>query len=217
MKRARSLDAVVIATDAAEIANACRAFGAVVEMTRADHPSGTDRVAEVVSRMPSVEFAVNVQGDEPEVRPEDVDVLVDTLRRSGADVATLAAPCPPERFGEASSVKVVVDRRGRALYFSRAPIPHPRFAKEAPAQIPMQHVGLYGFRREALAAFAELAPTPLERTEGLEQLRFLEHGRSIAVGTIARAPVGVDTPDDYARFVAAWRARTGPGNALGAR
>jgi len=204
--RARTLDAAIVATDSAEIAEDARGFGARVALTRADHATGTDRVAEVVASMPSVEIAVNVQGDEPEVRPDDVDRLVDALRTSGADVATLAAPCPDERSGDASCVKVVVDLRGRALYFSRAPIPNARFAGVAP----LQHVGLYAFRRESLEWFARTSPTPLERTEGLEQLRLLEHGRSIAVATIERAPVGVDTPADYARFVASFRTRTAP-------
>jgi len=199
--RARSLDAAIVATDSAEIADAARGFGARVALTRADHASGTDRVAEAVAALPSVEIAVNVQGDEPEVRPDDVDRLVDALRSSDADVATLAAPCPPDRAGDASCVKVVVDLRGRALYFSRAPIPHARFHAVAP----LQHVGLYAFRRAALEWFARTPPTPLERTEGLEQLRLLEHGRDIAVATIERAPVGIDTPADYARFVASFR------------
>jgi 3-deoxy-manno-octulosonate cytidylyltransferase (CMP-KDO synthetase) len=204
--RARSLDAVWIATDSAEIAEAARSFGAGVELTRSDHRTGTDRVAEVVARWPSVELAVNVQGDEPELRSLDVDRLVDTLARSGADVATLAAPCPAELVGDPSTVKVVTDLAGRALYFSRSPIPHARFEGAAP----LQHVGAYAFRREALDAFARLEPSPLERVEGLEQLRFLEHGRSIAVVTIERAPVGVDTPADYARFVAGELARARP-------
>lgn len=202
--RARSIDAVIVATDSEEIAEAARSFGARVALTRADHRSGTDRIAEVVASMPSVEVAVNVQGDEPEVRAADVDRCVETLRASGADCATLAAPCPAEGLADPACVKVVADLRGRALYFSRAAVPHARFAGVAP----MQHVGLYAFRRATLEWFAAAAPTPLELTEGLEQLRLLENGRSIAVGTIDRAPVGVDTPDGYARFVASLRARS---------
>src|SRR5262245_17478182 len=198
--RASGLDAAVVATDSPEIVEAAASFGARAEMTRADHASGTDRMAEVIARIPEAEVAVNVQGDEPEVRPSDVELLLSTLRDSGSDAATLAAPCPPDRLHDASTVKVVVDRRGRALYFSRSPIPYPRFP--SPLAPVLQHVGMYAFRRRALEDFASLPPTPLERTEGLEQLRLLEHGRTIAVATMDRAPVGVDTQADYERFVA---------------
>lgn len=202
---APSLDAVLLATDSEEIAAAARETGVPYEMTRADHFCGTDRVAEVASRHPSVEIVVNVQGDEPEVRAEDVDLLVGTLRSSGADAATLAAPCPPDRVHDHATVKVVLDRRGRALYFSRAPIPYPRFPSAMPeGRVHLQHAGLYAFRRETLLEFARLEPTPLERTEGLEQLRLLENGRSIAVGLLERAPRGIDTPADYQRFLASW-------------
>ncbi len=207
VSKARSADRVVIATDSDEIAAAASSFGAQVERTRTDHASGTDRMAEVVARMPAVEIAVNVQCDEPEVRPEDVDRLVECLRSGDAGVATLAAPCPPDRFHDAAAVKVVTDAKGRALYFSRSPIPYPRFPAALPdaGRCVLQHVGMYAFRRAALEAFAATPPSPLERAEGLEQLRLLEHGWAIAVGTIERAPVGIDTPADYARFVASRR------------
>lgn len=205
--RARALDRVVLATDSEEIVSAARSCGVEVEMTRADHFCGTDRVAEVAARCPSAEIVVNVQGDEPDVRAEDVDLLVETLRASGADAATLAAACPPDRVHDNAAVKVVLDLRGRALYFSRSPIPYPRFPSAAPpGRCHLLHAGLYAFRPATLAEFARLEPSPLERVEGLEQLRLLENGRSIAVGIMENVPRGIDTPADYQRFTAAWRA-----------
>ena len=204
----RALDAVILATDSQEIADAAASVGARFELTRQDHFCGTDRVAEVASRYPSVEIVVNVQGDEPDVRAEDVDLLVATLEKSGADAATLAAPCPPDRVHDQGAVKVVLNVRGLALYFSRSPIPYPRFATAMPeGRLHLLHAGLYAFRRPVLEEFARLEPTPLERTEGLEQLRLLEHGRTIAVGLLERPPRGIDTPADYQRFLAEWRAR----------
>lgn len=200
------VDEVVIATDSEEIVEAARSFGANVELTRADHVSGTDRVHEVILRRPSAEIALNIQGDEPEVQPSDVDVLVETLLNSDCDSATVAAPCPPDRVHDNACVKVVLDLKGRALYFSRSPIPYPRYpAAMPPGRCHLQHAGLYAFRRRTLEDFAKLTPTPLERTESLEQLRLLENGRTMAVGMIDRPPVGVDTPADYQRFVAAYR------------
>jgi 3-deoxy-manno-octulosonate cytidylyltransferase (CMP-KDO synthetase) len=203
--KAKSLDGVVLATDSEEIADAARECGVQFEMTSADHFCGTDRVAEVASRHADADVVVNIQGDEPEVSPADVDLLVKTLTQAETDAATLAAPCPPDRVHDSATVKVVVDLRGRALYFSRAPIPYPRFPSAMPpGRAHLQHAGLYAFRRETLLTFSKLEPTPLERTEGLEQLRLLENGRSIAVGLLDKAPCGIDTPADYQRFVAAW-------------
>ena len=207
VSKARALDAVILATDSEEIAAAAREAGVKFEMTSAEHFCGTDRVAEVASRYPSAEIVVNVQGDEPEVRPEDVDLLVKTLIQSETDAATLAAPCPPDRVHDNATVKVVLDLRGRALYFSRSPIPYPRFPSGMPpGRVHLQHAGLYAFRRDTLLTFTKLTPTPLERTEGLEQMRLLENGKSIAVGLMEKAPCGIDTPADYQRFLAAWNA-----------
>jgi 3-deoxy-manno-octulosonate cytidylyltransferase (CMP-KDO synthetase) len=207
--KSQSLDWAVLATDSREIADAAQSVGVEFEMTREDHFCGTDRVAEVASRHESAEIVVNVQGDEPEVRPEDVDLLIKTLHDTGADAATLAAPCPPDRVHDNAAVKVVFDRRGLALYFSRAPIPYPRFPAGMPdGKVHFLHAGLYAFRRETLLNFTRWEPTPLERVEGLEQLRLLENGKSIAVGLMDRAPRGIDTPADYQRFIAAYRAES---------
>ncbi|MFN0208017.1 MAG: 3-deoxy-manno-octulosonate cytidylyltransferase [Planctomycetota bacterium] len=205
--RARGLAEVVVATDSDEIVAAAKSFGANVELTRADHTSGTDRVFEVISRRPDAEIILNIQGDEPEVQPADVDILIETLLNSDCDAGTVAAPCPPDRVHDNAAVKVVLDLKGRALYFSRSPIPYPRYPAAMPeGRLHLVHAGLYAFRRRTLEDFAKMTPTPLERTESLEQLRLLENGKTMAVGIIARPPVGVDTPGDYQRFVAAYRA-----------
>lgn len=204
--RSRRVHEVVIATESAEIVDAVRSFGGNVELTRADHVSGTDRVHEVISRRPDATIALNIQGDEPEVKPEYVDILVDTLLHSDCDAATVAAPCPPDRVHDNACVKVVTDLRGRALYFSRSPIPYPRFPAAMPeGRVYLAHAGLYAFRRRTLEDFSKLQPTPLERCESLEQLRLLENARTMAVGMIDRPPMGVDTPADYQRFVAAFK------------
>ncbi|MDX2065868.1 MAG: 3-deoxy-manno-octulosonate cytidylyltransferase [Fimbriimonadaceae bacterium] len=181
---------VVIATPDAEIAQAAQGFGAAVEMTRADHPSGTDRLAEIADR---TEFQgyINVQGDEPLIEPATIRACAQTLD-SGADVGSLFAVCDPADIENPAVVKVVLTATLRALYFSRALIPYPR---NAPTRPTYRHVGIYAFRREALQAFATLPPSPLEQTEGLEQLRFLEHGFTIQMAPSPEIAFGVDTPD----------------------
>lgn len=196
---ARRLAPVIIATDDERILAAARDFGARAVMTRADHPSGTDRVAEVVAGL-DAEYVLNVQGDEPEIDPGDLDRLVDRLTASGDDMVTLARPLGPDEgdvFADPHAVKVVFDAAGRALYFSRAPIPHG--AEAAGAHL---HLGVYGFRRAALERMAAAPPSVLERRERLEQLRALEMGLAIGIVLTTNHALGIDTPDDYARFVA---------------
>lgn len=271
--RASSLDEVLIATDSEEIAAAARAFGARVELT-AEHPSGSDRIAEVVRRAcGDAEIIVNIQGDEPEVDPATIDRLAQSLRsHPDVEMATLAAPIRSTLVLEdRSCVKVVRAADGRALYFSRLPIPYYRDGKPedlmegegvdfgfsisdfgldddepddsrmdeseisnlkseisdshavssssgsdtAATQSKIQnpkskiltspwllHIGLYAYRREFLLAFTEMPQSRLERLESLEQLRALEAGASIHVEVVPHRTVGIDTPDDYARFVA---------------
>ena len=195
---ARSVGAVVVATDDDRIRQAVEAFGGHVRMTAAHHTSGTDRVAEVAASL-DCELVVNVQGDEPLIEPAMIDeavaplvsnpdLVMSTLCRRLDDPSLVASP---------HVTKVVVDRDGFALYFSRAPIPFARDA--APAAPPCQHVGLYVYRRAFLLVFARLAPTPLERTESLEQLRALEHGVRIKVVETTHQSIGVDTPEDLER------------------
>ena len=202
-------DAVIVATDDARIAAAVASFGGRFMMTRDDHPSGTDRVAEVARRL-DADIVVNLQGDEPQLDPAILDVLPDLLAGdSEADMATLAVPMTAlEQWRDPNCVKVVCDRQGRALYFSRSPIPFvrdgvPDFLKQ-PSRF-LQHLGLYAYRREFLLHLATLPPEPLEELEKLEQLRVLALGHKIAVGVVEHAGRGVDTPADYERFVASCR------------
>jgi 3-deoxy-manno-octulosonate cytidylyltransferase (CMP-KDO synthetase) len=207
-RRIGAASAVVIATDDERIAAAARSFGAEVAMTSPACATGSDRVAEV-ARARSEEIVVNLQADEPEFDPVDVDRLLAALAAEpSVPLATLAVVAGPGERERPSVVKVVCDARGRALYFSRAPIPHHRDAgpEEAPT---LRHVGIYAFRREALLRFTSLGETPLERAEKLEQLRALEHGWEVLVVRGGRAPAGIDTPEDYAAFVR--RAGVSPG------
>jgi len=199
------VDRVLVATDDARIAAAVAAFGGTAVMTRADHATGTDRLAEVASRLDS-ELIVNVQGDEPLIDPAMIEAAVRPLLADPAiPMGTLKTPLASlEEFHNANVVKVVTDRQGFALYFSRAPIPHPRdFADALPTRwrelATAKHVGLYVYRREFLLAFPGLAPTPLEEQEKLEQLRALEHGHRIYVAETALGAQGVDTPEDLER------------------
>jgi 3-deoxy-manno-octulosonate cytidylyltransferase (CMP-KDO synthetase) len=201
------VDAVIVATDDARIFDAVDSFGGNVVMTRADHPSGTDRVAEVADRL-DADIIVNVQGDEPMIEPGTLDMLADLLERDrDAPMATLAVPIRAlEPWRDPNCVKVVCDKLGRALYFSRSPIPYVRDGEPdfATGRF-LQHLGLYAYRRQFLLEMAKLPPEPLEETEKLEQLRVLALGRRIQVGVVPHAHRGVDTPADYARFVEAYR------------
>lgn len=207
VRRAKSLAEVIVAADSSEIADAVRAFGGRCELT-GDHPSGTDRIAEVVRRCcGDADIVVNIQGDEPEIDPANIDRLVQLLvEHPAADMATLATPIRSrEKHDSPSCVKVVCATDGRALYFSRHPIPYLRdgrpedlFTADTPWLL---HLGLYAYRPEFLQKLTQLAPSRLERLEKLEQLRALEAGATIQVGIVEHAAVGIDTPDDYAAFV----------------
>lgn len=203
---------VVVATDSDEVSAACVAFGAEVRMTSAAHASGTDRAAEVaeLEGWSDEAVVVNLQGDEPLMPPALVRRTAQLLEEdTGAQIATLAHPLTRvEDWLNPNFVKLVRDGRGRALYFSRAPIPWPRDDVAAgprlpPAGLAMRHMGLYAYRAGALRRFAALPRSPLECCESLEQLRALEHGFTIAVGLVEREPPrGVDTAEDL-RVVAA--------------
>ena len=211
-RRATRASGICVAADHEEIAAAVRAFGGQVLLTSPDCASGTDRVAEIARQMPEVEIFVNVQGDEPELSGGAIDLVIDLLARDpGAVMATLATPIRSRRqLEDPACVKVVFDRTGRALYFSRSPIPHARqwddnLLTAEPAAF-HQHIGLYAYRRDFLLRVAEIPRTPLERLENLEQLRVLESGYSIAVGVVNEPTIGIDTPEDYRAFVERWRA-----------
>lgn len=206
-QRATTLDRTIVATDDLRIADAVRAFGGEVSMTRADHPSGTDRVAEVAARLDDAEIVVNLQGDEPEVAGASIDRLVGLLHsQPHVGMATLATPIEClEVYRDPSCVKVALDHHGRALYFSRSPIPHHR-DQDSGGPLGLLHLGIYAYRRDFLRDLAKLPPSPLEQAEKLEQLRVLEAGLPIAVGIVAERGIGIDTPEDYRRFVQRWRA-----------
>lgn len=209
-RRATLVHQVVVATDDERVANAVRSFGGTAIMTRADHPNGTSRLGETAVKLALHPRAIviNVQGDEPELEPALIDALVETMQRTTAPVATLASPFQPgEDPTNPSIVKVVLRRDGSALYFSRSLVPHPRDAKSTTNTAPLKHVGMYAYRREFLDLYATLAPTPLESTEMLEQLRILEHGHTIAVAVRNATTTGIDTPEQYEAFVRRWLAR----------
>jgi 3-deoxy-manno-octulosonate cytidylyltransferase (CMP-KDO synthetase) len=204
-KQAAAPAAVIVATDDDRIRAAVESFGGTAVMTRPDHPSGTDRVAEVAATL-DADAVINLQGDEPLFDPAAIDLLAELVADPAADVATLATPIRDrETYHSPHVVKVVCDDRGRALYFSRSPVPHyrdgdPDFAADPPPAL--QHLGVYAYRRDVLLKLAAAPPHPLERAEKLEQLRVLGTGGTIRVGVVARAHRGIDTPDDYAAFVA---------------
>jgi 3-deoxy-manno-octulosonate cytidylyltransferase (CMP-KDO synthetase) len=193
---APSVNAVVVATDDPRIAAAVEGFGGIARLTRSSHPSGTDRLAEVAEDLPC-EIVVNVQGDEPLIEPEMIEEVVEPLDRDPAlQMSTLRRAISDHAdYTNPNVVKVVVDRDGNALYFSRAPIPHARGG----AMTPYAHVGVYAYRRSFLLAYARLQPTPLELAESLEQLRALEHGFRIRTIETRYESIGVDTPEDLER------------------
>jgi 3-deoxy-manno-octulosonate cytidylyltransferase (CMP-KDO synthetase) len=222
-RQAKRPATVVIATDHAEIARDVARFGGEFLMTSPDCPSGTDRVADVARRLTQADILVNVQGDEPEISPTAIDRLVELIETNPtAGMATLCTPIrTPEQLANPACVKVVFDTSGRALYFSRSPIP---FLRDGPAAeragssarlsspqastpvfnqplVFFQHLGLYAYRRDVLLEFASLPSSSLEQCEKLEQLRLLQAGGEILIDVIEHASTGIDTPADYAAFV----------------
>ena len=202
--RATRISRVIVATDDRRIFDAVEGFGGEAVMTSPDHPSGTDRIAEVATGL-DAEIIVNVQGDEALIDPRMIDQAVEPLLGDAEiPMATVATRISgPEELNDPNVVKVVVDRRGLALYFSRCPIPFVRDGRPDSDTLTSQHflhhIGLYVYRRDFLLRFAELSPTPLERIEKLEQLRALENGYRIAVTETPYSSIGVDTPEDLAR------------------
>ncbi|PYL57205.1 MAG: 3-deoxy-manno-octulosonate cytidylyltransferase [Verrucomicrobia bacterium] len=195
-RRAEKLDSVIIATDDMRIADAAFEWGAEVALTSPHHQSGTDRIAEVARKTKQFASIINIQGDEPLVDPALIDKLVERLR-SDRKIGIVTAAHPFENAAEASlphQVKVIVDLRGNALYFSRYAIPFPR-DRSAPIRY-LRHQGIYGFRRQTLLQFVKWKPTPLERAESLEQLRALENGVKVHVLVTKHGSPGVDTPQD---------------------
>jgi 3-deoxy-manno-octulosonate cytidylyltransferase (CMP-KDO synthetase) len=237
VKRAQLLESIVVATDDERIARACDQFKAPWCMTRADHQTGTDRIAEAAAGMPA-DIILNVQGDEPEIDPAHIDRLIESLQADPrADLATLSAAfTSPREIENPHIVKVVTDRMGHALYFSRCPIPYRRDNEPETPNSPnnqnngpsgqagpsgdqdtppggqigifRKHLGIYAYRHEALVLLSKMPPTPLEKSEKLEQLRALENGLVIAVARVEHHSVGIDTPQQYADFVRRFKEKT---------
>ncbi len=214
VRKADSVTRIVVATDDRRIFDAVTGFGGEAVMTRADHPNGTSRLAEAVELLDASSptpqassLIVNVQGDEPEIEPGVIDQLVQGLADDpDAPMATLASPfADDEDPADPNIVKLIVDRHGHALYFSRSLIP---YFRDAPSQISnhksqiLKHPGLYAYRRDFLLKYVTLAPTPLEEAEKLEQLRALEYGYKIRVIQTTVRHHGIDTPEQYEAFVA---------------
>ncbi len=188
---------VVVATDDQRIAGAVRAFGGTAVMTSPEHPSGTDRVKEAMDKfMPGCEAVINLQGDEPFVPPELIRRIVRRLESASIDeILTVAVKCPRDDVADNPNVvKIVTDAKGRAMYFSRAPIPYPRDGSGDPGLL--RHWGIYAFRREAIERFVSLPESSLEKCEKLEQLRALENGMTISVIVTECHSIGIDSPRD---------------------
>lgn len=210
-RRSKLLDEVIVATDDKRIADCVAAVGGRAVMTRPDHPSGTDRVAEVVRKI-RCDIVVNIQGDEPLVSPTVIDQLARALARDrSASMATLAQAASAEDLDNANVVKMIVNRQGRAIYFSRHAIPYVRDAANESMTERLKrfrflkHPGMYAYRRDFLLKLVRLPPSPLELAERLEQLRVIENGYAIKVVETAHASIGVDTLEDVARVEALLR------------
>lgn len=204
-RRAEKPERVIVATDDQRIYDAVRKDGGEAMLTRADHPTGTDRLAEVAQAHGAVDLIVNVQGDEPLIEPSVIDELIALFDADeNLQMATVMTRMEDEEEQKnPNNVKVVVDKLGYALYFSRSLLPYPR-AAAAPVY---KHIGIYAYRRDFLLHYARLAPTPLEKAESLEQLRALENGYGIRVLETASRFIGVDTPEDLALVNRLYRER----------
>lgn len=188
---------VIVATDDQRVFDKVESFGGMALMTQPNHPTGTDRLAEVASHHQDVDVIINVQGDEPLIDADVIDQLADLfLEDADLQMATVASPLLEEEYDEPSAVKVICNKQGDAMYFSRSLIPYPRHAFINP---PMKHVGIYAYRRQFLLNYAKMDPTPAEETESLEQLRALENGYAIRVIKTDKRFVGVDTLEDLER------------------
>ena len=203
--QAQKVADTVVATDDERIVAAVEAHGGRAMMTRADHPTGTDRLAEVAAAFPAVDLIVNVQGDEPLIEPGLIDELVTAFEEDAAlQMATVKTRMDdPEEIANPNNVKVVTDKQGYALYFSRSVLPYPRNAG-CPVY---KHIGIYAYKRDFLLNYAKMPVTPLEQSESLEQLRALENGYRIKVVETTAKFVGVDTAEDLAKVNEIYRAK----------
>jgi 3-deoxy-manno-octulosonate cytidylyltransferase (CMP-KDO synthetase) len=197
-RRCEQLDEILVATDSEEVVEVCRSIGVSCEMTSPDLPSGTDRI-HAISHLHDADIYVNIQGDEPFLRAEHIAALLKPFAIAQVEVTTIKVPCTPDNINNPNAVKVVTATDGRALYFSRATIPYDRdsvLGHDVSAPQYWKHIGLYAYRKAALQRFPSLPASTLERTERLEQLRFLENGISLYVEPTEFDTIGVDTEAD---------------------
>ncbi len=203
-KKCKLVTRVIVATDDDRIAEVVRGFGGEVAMTRDDHATGTDRLAEVAGRLTDIDIIVNIQGDEPLIDPDSVDSVVTPLLESSVEMATASRLLTnPAEIESPQVVKVVVGQDKNALYFSRFPLPFYRDATDISDQVHFGHIGLYVYTRECLLKISKLAPTPLEKAECLEQLRALENGIKISVVQFKTQALAVDVPEDVEKIESA--------------
>lgn len=194
---AKKPEVFIVATDDQRVYDAVQSFGGTVVMTDVNHPTGTDRLAEVAQQYTDLDVIINVQGDEPMIDANLIDQLAELFESDDAlQMATVATPLLEEEYDEPSAVKVILNKRNDAMYFSRSLIPYPRHDF---VNTPLKHIGIYAYRRQFLLDYAKMEPTAAEQTESLEQLRALENGFAIRVITTNKRFVGVDTPEDLAR------------------
>lgn len=197
-KEVDGVDEVIVATDDERIFNAVEKFGGKVEMTSTEHKCGSDRIKEVADRHPEFEYIINLQGDEPMIKKENIEAVIDGVKNHHADISTLIRPIEDKNeVDNPNLVKCVIDNNGFALYFSRSKIPFER--KENPIPF-FGHIGIYGYRRDALVKMTTSEQTSLEIAESLEQLRALQMGMKIKTAIVKEKPVGIDTIEDYEEF-----------------
>lgn len=197
-KSVKNVDAVIVATDDERIFEAVKNFGGEVEMTSINHKCGSDRIQEVANRHPEFEYIINLQGDEPMIKTENIEAVIDGVKNHNADISTLIRPIEEKDETENPNlVKCVIDNNGFALYFSRSKIPFER--KENPAPF-YGHIGIYGYTKKALTEMTTSPQTSLEISESLEQLRALQMGMKIKTAIVKEKPVGIDTMEDFEAF-----------------
>lgn len=203
----KGIDRVIVATDDERIFNACKEFGAEVEMTSSEHKSGSDRIAEVAARHPEIGFIINLQGDEPLIEQANIELVrKGVVEDESADISTLVREIKDEdEINNPNLVKCVFDVNGYAMYFSRSKIPYTRGVNEGNSQSRWKfygHLGIYGYKKEALFKMTKLPQAPYEMAESLEQLRALQNGMKIKVSVVENIPVGIDTQEDFEKFKA---------------
>lgn len=197
--KCKDIDRVIVATDDERIYKACKEFGAEVEMTSTEHKSGSDRIAEVASRHPEISYIINLQGDEPLIEEANIELVrKGVVEDDNADISTLVREIKSEdEVNNPNLVKCVFDLNGYAMYFSRSKIPFERNIGKSKFY---GHLGIYGYKKEALFKMTKLAQTPCEMAESLEQLRALQNGMKIRVSVVDNVPVGIDTIEDFEKF-----------------